>query len=270
MHQIVEPPAYSVRQIGRVNWIGLWTLYRKEVQRFMKVGLQTVFAPAVTTILFFAIFMLALGGGHQVVHGQPFAEFLVPGLVMMAIVQNSFANTSSSILIAKVQGNIVDLLMPPLSAGEMTLAFALGGVTRGILVAFAVVLPLLPFVEIHLPHPLTAVYFALSSSLLLSLVGLLGGIWASKFDHMAAITNFVIMPLSFLSGTFYSIEKLPQVWQVVSHFNPFFYAIDGLRYSFIGHADSSIPLGMGVMLVLNVMLYAVCYWVFRRGYRLKD
>ena len=204
------------------------------------------------------------------VHGLPFGEFLVPGLVMMGIVQNSFANTSSSLLIAKVQGNIVDLLMPPLSAGEMVLAFALGGVTRGILVAFAVALPLAAFTDMHLPHPLVAAYFALSASLLLSLIGLLGGVWAAKFDHMAAITNFVIMPLSFLSGTFYSIERLPAVWQVVSHFNPFFYAIDGLRYSFTGHADSSIPLGMGVMLALNVALYTVCYWVFRRGYRLKD
>ncbi len=270
MHKIIEPPAYAVRPMGAVNWIGLWTLYCKEVKRFMKVIMQTVFAPAVTTILFFTIFMLALGGDHRVVNGQPFAEFLVPGLVMMAIVQNSFANTSSSLLIAKVQGNIVDLLMPPLSPGEMVLAFVAGGITRGVLVAFSVVVPLLPFVELHMPHPFIAAYFALSSAMLLSLIGLLGGVWATKFDHMASITNFVIMPLSFLSGTFYSIERLPAVWQVVSHFNPFFYAIDGLRYSFIGHADSSIPLGMGVMLALNIALYTVCYWVFRRGYRLKD
>jgi ABC-2 type transport system permease protein len=270
MHKIVEPTAYAVRPMGAVNWLGLWTLYCKEVKRFFKVIMQTVFAPAVTTILFFAIFMLALGGDHRTVNGLPFAEFLVPGLVMMAIVQNSFANTSSSLLIAKVQGNIVDLLMPPLSAGEMVLAFVMGGVTRGVLVAFAVVLPLLPFVDLHLPHPLIAAYFALSASMMLSLVGLLGGVWATKFDHMAAVTNFVIMPLSFLSGTFYSIERLPPVWQAISHLNPFFYAIDGLRYSFIGHADSSIALGMGVMLALNVTLYTVCYWVFRRGYRLKD
>ncbi len=270
MHQKIDSPAYAVRLMGAVNWIGLWTLYRKEVQRFVKVIMQTVFAPAVTTILFFAIFMLALGGDHRVVGGRPFSEFLVPGLIMMAIVQNSFANTSSSLLIAKVQGNIVDLLMPPLSAGEMVLAFVLGGMTRGMLVAFAVAIPLMPFVEMRLPHPFVALYFALSASMLLSLIGLLGGVWATKFDHMAAVTNFVIMPLSFLSGTFYSIERLPGVWQAVSHLNPFFYAIDGLRYAFIGHADSSIPLGMGVMLGLNIALYGVCYWVFRRGYRLKD
>ena len=270
MHQIIEKPAYNVRPMGRVNWVGLWTLYCKEVQRFMKVGMQTVFAPAVTTILFFAIFMVALGGDHRVVDGMPFGEFLVPGLVMMGIVQNSFANTSSSLLIAKVQGNIVDLLMPPLSAGEMTLAFVLGGITRGLLVAVVVVLPLLPFVHVALPHPLVALYYGLAASMLLSLIGLLGGIWATKFDHMAAVTNFVIMPLSFLSGTFYSIERLPGVWQTISHFNPFFYAIDGLRYAFTGHADGSIVLGAVVMAALNVIFYAICYWVFRRGYRLKD
>jgi ABC-2 type transport system permease protein len=270
MHQKIVPPAYAVRRFGRVNWVGLWTLYLKEVQRFMKVGMQTVLAPAITTILFFAIFMLALGGDHRVVDGLPFGEFLVPGLVMMAIIQNSFANTSSSILIAKVQGNIVDLLMPPLSAGEMTLAFVAGGVTRGLLVAVAVVLPLLPFVHVALPHPLIALFYAVAASMLLSLVGILGGVWATKFDHMAAVTNFVIMPLSFLSGTFYSIERLPQVWQAVSHANPFFYAIDGLRYAFTGHADGSVALGMTVMVALNAGLYGVCYWVFRRGYRLKD
>jgi ABC-2 type transport system permease protein len=270
MHQTVDTPAYAVRRIGRVNWVGLSTLYKKEVQRFMKVALQTVLAPAITTILFFAIFMLALGGDHRTVNDMPFGEFLVPGLVMMGIVQNSFANTSSSLLIAKVQGNIVDLLMPPLSAGEMTLAFALGGITRGLLVAVVVLLPLMPFVHVELRHPLIGLYYAVSASLMLSLMGVLGGVWSTKFDHLAAVTNFVIMPLSFLSGTFYTIDKLPGVWQTVSHFNPFFYAIDGLRYAFIDHADSYIPLGMAVMAGLNALLYLVCYWVFRRGYRLKD
>ena len=255
--------------MGRVNWIGVWTLYVKEVQRFMKVGMQTVLAPAITTILFYAIFMLALGGDTRMVGGVPFSEFLVPGLVMMAILQNSFANTSSSLLISKIQGNIVDVLMPPLSAGELTLAFALGGLTRGILVIAAVTLPLIPFVEMSLPHPLIALYYGLSASLLMSLVGILGGIWAEKFDHLATVTNFVIMPLSFLSGTFYSIEKLPGIWQTISHYNPFFYAIDGLRYAFIDRADGPIVAGMLVMLALNIALWFACYMVFRRGWRLK-
>ncbi len=270
MHQEIKPPAFAVRRIGAVNWVGLWTLYAKEVHRFMKVGLQTVMAPAVTTLLFFAIFTLAFGANDRVVGDVPFAEFLVPGLVMMAIVQNSFANTSSSMLIAKVQGSIVDVLMPPLSAGELTAAFVLGGLTRGLLVAVVVVIPLSFFVDVSLPHPLIALYYAAGASLLLSLLGLIGGIWADKFDHLAAVTNFVIMPLSFLSGTFYSIEKLPPVWQTISHFNPFFYSIDGLRYAFIDRSDASIVFGMIVLAVLNVVLYLACYLIFRTGFRLKD
>jgi len=261
--------AYAERRIGRVNWLGVWTLYCKEVQRFLKVVLQTVLAPAVTAVLFFTIFTLAFGGASRTVGDIPFAQFLVPGLIMMAIVQNSFANTSSSLLIGKVQGNIVDVLMPPLSPGELTIAFALGGLSRGLLVAVSVAVPLYPFVEITLHHPLIAVYFAVMASLLLSFIGMLGGIWADKFDHMAAVTNFVIMPLSFLSGTFYSIQRLPEIWQQISQFNPFFYMIDGFRYAFIDHADGSIALGMGVLLALNILLGMPCLWVFRRGYRLK-
>lgn len=270
MHQDIRPPAFATRRIGAVNWVGLWTLYVKEVQRFMKVGLQTVLAPAVTTLLFFAIFMVAFGGNERIVAGTPFGEFLVPGLIMMAIVQNSFANTSSSMLISKIQGNIVDVLMPPLSAGELTAAFVLGGLTRGLLVAVVVAIPLSFFVDVSLPHPLIALYFAASASLLLSLLGLIGGIWSEKFDHLAAVTNFVIMPLSFLSGTFYSIERLPQVWQTISHYNPFFYAIDGLRFAFIDRADGPILGGMIIMAALNISLYVACYFIFRTGYRLKD
>lgn len=261
--------SYAERRIGRVNWLGVWTLYCKEVQRFLKVVLQTVLAPAVTAVLFFTIFTLAFGGASRTVGDIPFAQFLVPGLIMMAIVQNSFANTSSSLLIGKVQGNIVDVLMPPLSPGELTIAFALGGLSRGLLVAVSVAVPLYPFVEITLHHPLIAVYFAVMASLLLSFIGMLGGIWADKFDHMAAVTNFVIMPLSFLSGTFYSIQRLPELWQQISQFNPFFYMIDGFRYAFIDHADGSIALGMAVLLGLNILLGLTCLWVFRRGYRLK-
>jgi ABC-2 type transport system permease protein len=261
--------AYSERRIGAVNWLGVWTLYTKEVQRFLKVTLQTVLAPAVTAILFFAIFTVAFGGSSRTVGDIPFSQFLVPGLIMMAIVQNSFANTSSSLLIAKVQGTIVDVLMPPLSAGELTTAIAMGGLSRGMLVAASVALPLMPFVEITLYHPLVAIYFAVSASLLLSLMGMLGGIWADKFDHMAAITNFVIMPLSFLSGTFYSITKLPEVWQTVCQFNPFFYMIDGFRYAFINHSDGSIAKGMVIMFCLNAALWLVCHQVFKKGYRLK-
>jgi ABC-2 type transport system permease protein len=269
MHQKNQLPAFATRRIGRVNWIGLWTLYSREVQRFFKVVLQTVLAPSITTLLFLAIFMLALGGADRTVAGVAYADFLVPGLVMMAIVQNSFSNTSSSLLISKVQGNIVDVLMPPLSAGELTIAYALGGLTRGLLVAFVVTVPLSFVINVNVEHPLTALYFAASASLMLSLLGILGGIWSDKFDHLAALTNFVIMPLSFLSGTFYSIQRLPPLWQEASSLNPFFYAIDGFRYAFIDRSDAPILQGATVLLVLNIALWFACHWVFKKGYRLK-
>ena len=247
----------------------MWTLYVKEVRRFAKVATQTVIAPVVTTLLFLAIFALALGGATREVGGVPFAQFLAPGLVMMAMVQNAFANTSSSLLISKIQGNIVDVVMPPLSAGELTLAFAAGGVTRGLAVGLAVALAMAVFVPMEVQHPFLVLFHAFAASLMLSLVGLLAGIWAEKFDQMAAITNFVITPFAFLSGTFYSVERLPEFWRVAAHFDPFFYMIDGFRYGFIGHADASLALGAAVLIAADVLLWALVYAWFRRGYKLK-
>jgi len=247
----------------------LWTLYVKEVRRFAKVATQTVIAPVVTTLLFLAIFALALGGATREVGGVPFAQFLAPGLVMMAMVQNAFANTSSSLLISKIQGNIVDVVMPPLSAGELTLAFAAGGVTRGLAVGLAVALAMAVFVPMEVQHPFFVLFHAFAASLMLSLVGLLAGIWAEKFDQMAAITNFVITPFAFLSGTFYSVERLPEFWRVAAHFDPFFYMIDGFRYGFIGHADASLALGAAVLIAADILLWALVYAWFRRGYKLK-
>jgi ABC-2 type transport system permease protein len=257
------------RPFGAVNWLGLWTLYVKEVRRFSKVATQTVIAPVVTTLLFLAIFALALGGGSRQVGGVPFTQFLAPGLVMMAMVQNAFANTSSSIMISKIQGNIVDMLMPPLSAGELTLAFAAGGVTRGLAVGLAVALAMALFVPVEVPHPGFVLFHAMAASLMLSLIGILAGIWAEKFDHMAAITNFVITPFAFLSGTFYSVERLPEFWRMAAHLNPFFYMIDGFRYGFIGHADAPLALGVSVLLAADILLWVTAYVCFRRGYRLK-
>jgi ABC-2 type transport system permease protein len=257
------------RALGAINWLGLWTLYVKEVRRFAKVATQTVIAPVVTTLLFLAIFALALGGATREVGGVPFAQFLAPGLVMMAMVQNAFANTSSSLLISKIQGNIVDVVMPPLSAGELTLAFAAGGVTRGLAVGLAVALAMAVFVPMEVQHPFFVLFHAFAASLMLSLVGLLAGIWAEKFDQMAAITNFVITPFAFLSGTFYSVERLPEFWRVAAHFDPFFYMIDGFRYGFIGHADASLALGAAVLIAADILLWALVYAWFRRGYKLK-
>jgi len=257
------------RAMGRVNWRGFWTLYRKEVMRFVNVGMQTVLAPMITALIFFAIFNLALGRAMETAGGVPYAVFLAPGLMMMTLVQNAFANTSSSLLISKVQGNIVDVLMPPLSPAELTLAYALGGVTRGLVVAVAVWIGLLPFVDIPVHNLAAIVYFAFMASLMLSLVGLIGGIWADKFDHVAAVQNFVITPLSFLSGTFYTIDRLPESWHIAAYLDPFFYMIDGMRYGFIGHADGDPLTGAAMVLVVDAILLVIAHRMVATGYKLK-
>jgi len=264
---LAPPP--EPRRFGAVNWIGLLTLCLKEIRRFGKVLSQTIVAPVVTTLLFLAIFSLAFGGAQRTVGGIPFSEFLVPGLVMMAIMQNAFANTSSSIIISKMQGNIVDVLMPPLSAGELTLGFAVGGIARGLVVGVAVAAATALFVPLHLQHWGFVLYHALAAATLLSLLGMIAGIWADRFDHIAAVTNFVVTPLAFLSGTFYSIERLPALWQIVARLNPFFYMIDGFRYGFIGSAEGSLAGGIAVLLGADVALAWACHRMIARGYKLK-
>jgi ABC-2 type transport system permease protein len=212
---------------------------------------------------------LALGRGGAMVNDVPFVDFLAPGLVMMAITQNAFANTSSSLMIAKVQGNIVDMLMPPLGPGELTLAWAAGGVTRGLVVGLATSLAMWTVVPFQLSHPGFALFHAVAGSLMLALLGVLGGLWAEKFDHLSAMTNFVITPLAFLSGTFYSIERLPEAWRFVAYLNPFFYMIDGFRFGFIGHADGNLPVGVAVLTMINLGLWILVDGLVRRGYRLK-
>lgn len=258
------------RRYGRVNWLGAWTLLAKEVRRFLKVYFQTVLAPVATTLVFLAVFALALGGRPAAgAGGAPFLPFLAPGLIMMAMVQNAFANTSSSLIIAKVQGNIVDLLMPPLTAAEQTVALALGGVVRGVVVGLAVGVVMAVFVPMHVAAPALVVYHAVMGSLMLSLLGMVGAIWADKFDHMATVTNFVITPLSFLSGTFYSIDRLPAAFRAAALVNPFFYMIDGFRAGFIGHADAPVWVGIAVVAAADLVLLAAAYAMLASGYKLK-
>jgi len=266
----LEPHALTVRHIGVVNWLGLWTLYAKEVRRFTKVWGQTIFAPMVTSLLFLAIFSLALGGAVRTIGDLPFLQFLAPGLVMMAIVQNSFANCASTIMTAKIQGVIVDVLMPPLSAGELVLAFAMGGVTRGLAVGLSVAVGMSFFAPMEIMHVWAIVFFAVSGALALSLTGVIAGVWAEKFDRMAVIQNFFITPLAFLSGTFYSVERLPGIWHTLSQVDPFFYMIDGFRYGFIGHSDASPLIGVAVMIGLDLVLGYVAYQMFARGYKIKS
>ncbi|HIB19434.1 MAG TPA: multidrug ABC transporter permease [Alphaproteobacteria bacterium] len=263
-------PLLTTRRIGPINWIGLRTLYVKEVRRFLKVYSQTILAPAVTTLIFMTIFALALGGAVRTIGDVPFMIFLAPGLVMMAIVQNSFANTSSTIMIGKVQGCIVDVLMPPLSPSELTLAFAMGGVSRGVLVAIVTATAMSVYVPLAIYDYAALIFYALAASMMLSLMGLIAGIWAEKFDSMAAVTNFMITPLAFLSGTFYSVERLPEPWFTVSQINPFFYMIDGFRYAFIGRADGSLLIGILILTISNALLWFTVRRMFVNGYKLKE
>jgi ABC-2 type transport system permease protein len=259
-------------QLKGVNWGGLRTLYVKEVRRFFKVQTQTVWAPAVTTLLFLVIFSVALGGASREVMGVPFPTFIAPGLIIMAMIQNAFANASFSLLVGKIQGTIVDYLMPPLSVGELIAGLVGAAVTRAILVGCAVwlAMALWPGVEVTVRHPLSLIWFGLMGSLLLAFLGLLTSIWAEKFDHAAAVTNFVVAPLSLLSGTFYSVDALSPVFRAISHANPFFYVISGFRHGFLSEADSPIFLGGALLLALNLALFGICYALLKSGWKIKN
>jgi len=270
--QLPEP---GVPVIRNVNWGGLRTLYIKEVRRFFKVQLQTVWAPAVTTLLFLVIFTVALGGGGRTVmlQGKPihFADFIAPGLIVMGMLQNAFANASFSLLVGKIQGTIVDYLMPPLSTSELLAALAGGAVTRAFCVGGAVWVAMAIWgVHVWPQHLWAVLWFGFLGSLFLALMGVLTSIWAEKFDHAAAVTNFVVAPLALLSGTFYSVDRLAPAFQAISHANPFFYIISGFRYGFLGVADSPIAVGSAVILGLDVALALFCYWLLRRGWKIKS
>jgi ABC-2 type transport system permease protein len=255
-----------------VNWGGLRTLYIKEVRRFFKVQMQTVWAPAITTLLYLVIFTVALGRTGRTVMGVHFADFIAPGLIVMAMIQNAFANSSFSLLVGKIQGNIVDYLMPPLSTGELIAGLVGASVTRAFLVGFAVWLAMLvwPGVSVEIRRPELVLWFGLMGALLLSFLGLLTSIWADKFDHAAAVSNFVVTPLSLLSGTFYSVEQLSPAFRAVSHANPFFYVISGFRAGFLGISDSPLAVGGIGLLLLNVVLWATCYTLLKSGWKIKS
>jgi ABC-2 type transport system permease protein len=268
---IVNAP--GVPTIRRVNWGGLRTLYVKEVRRFFKVQLQTIWAPAVTTLLYLIIFTLAFSGrGRGAVMGVSFAEFIAPGLIVMGMLNNAFQNASFSLLVGKIQGTIVDYLQPPLSTGELLVGLTGGAVTRAYCVGGAVWLAMLLWPGIHvIPHHLWAVlWFGTLGAIFLAFIGVLTSIWAEKFDHAAAVTNFVIAPLTLLSGTFYSVDSLAPSFRMVSHLNPFFYIISGFRFGFLGVADSPVALGSVVVIAIDVVLGFVCYTALRKGWKLKS
>ncbi len=268
--------APGVPVIKSVNWEGLRTLYIKEVRRFFKVQLQTVWAPAITTLLFLIVFTIATGAKSPVpVDGQivDFADFIAPGLIIaQGMMGPAFANASFSLLAGKMQGTIVDYLQPPLSTGELLAALVGGAITRAVIVGIVVWAAMALYPGVHVtPHaPLAIIWFGLLGATFLALLGVLTSIWADKFDHAAAVTNFVIAPLSLLSGTFYSVDKLAPAFRAFSHANPFFYIISGFRYGFLGIADSPVMIGGIVILVIDLVLATLCYRLLKSGWKLKN
>lgn len=258
------------RHIGTINFVGLQTLVKKEVGRFLNVYTQTVIAPMVTTLLFFTVFALAFGGIKRHVGDVPFLEFLAPGLIMMAMAQNAFANTSSSLVIAKVQGNIVDVLMPPLSALELLIGFVSGSLLRGLMVGAVTGFAVSVFVPLPIYSVATIILFAVLGSMMMGTLGVIAGVWSVKFDHIAAFTNFIVTPLTFLSGTFYSIDVLPGIWRTVAQYNPFFHMIDGFRSGFIEQADGHALVGASVLIGINLFLILLAHRMLATGYKIKN
>ncbi len=259
----------GVRRFGRVNWLGLAMLGWREIRRFLAVWQQTVLAPLMTAGLFLTVFALAFGQGRGAVMGVPFLSFLAPGILMMTVIQNAFANTSSSIVIAKVQGNIVDTLMPPLAAWEILAGYLIGALVRAWMVAAVITAGFWAATGQGVSHPLWALVWVSLGAIVMGGLGILAAIWANKFDQMAAITNFIITPLSFLSGTFYSVEALPAGFRAVAHWNPVFYLIDGARFGFLGVSDASPWQGLAVVGLAMACVLGLAWSWLRSGYRMK-
>ncbi|MFO1302841.1 MAG: ABC transporter permease [Burkholderiales bacterium] len=248
-------------------------LFRKELLRFWKVAFQTIAAPILTSLLYLLIFSHVLEGRVSVYDGRVnYTAFLVPGLVMMSVLQNAFANSSSSLIQSKVTGNVIFVLLPPLSAGDLFAAYVLGAMVRGIVVGTGVFIVTLFFAPslLGMPHPVWALAFAVLGSAILAMLGLLAGIWADKFDQLAAFQNFIIVPLTFLSGVFYSIHSLPDFWQVLSHANPFFYMIDGFRYGFFGVSDISPWVSFGIVAAAAALIATATLSLLARGWKLRN
>lgn len=251
-------------------WIPTWTLFLKEIRRFWKVGFQTVAAPVMTALLYLMIFGHVLSDRVQVYDGVAYTSFLVPGLVMMSVLQNAFANSSSSLIQSKIMGNLVFMLLTPLSAIQMFTAYVAASVVRGVVVGLGVMLVTVWFVDVSVTHWGWVLLFLVLGASIMGVLGLIAGIWADKFDQLAAFQNFVIVPATFLSGVFYSIHSLAPFWQKASHINPFFYMIDGFRYGFFGQSDVSPVTSLAVVLAAFMGLSAIVVSMLVRGYKLRS
>lgn len=253
-----------------MNWVACYTLFRKEFARFMKVWLQTVVAPVITALLYLLVFGHVLAGRVEVFPGVNYAAFLIPGLLMMTVIQNAFANTSSSLIQSKVMGSLVFILLPPFSAFEMFLAYIAAAVARGLAVGFGVFLLAYFYVQVPIDNIFIILLFAILGSYTMGALGLIAGMWAEKFDQIAAFQSFIIMPLTFLSGVFYSIKSLPPFWYELSKWNPFFYMIDGFRYGFFGQSDQPVMISLLAMVTAALLLTLICVTLLQRGYKLRD
>ena len=270
MVEIAKKYKIGTRRFGLINWVGAWTLYQKETLRFLIVWVQTIFSPLISSLLFLLVLSLAIGTGRGEMLGVSFVSFLAPGLIAMQVIQQSFSHSSSSFMIGKIQGNIVDVLYAPLSAAEVTISVSLAAATRSFMIAAVSILTFYLIIDIQIKHFFMLILFTFLSSFILGNIGTIAGLWSEKFDHMASVTNFVIIPLSFLSGTFYTIDKLPQFLQTISKANPFFYMIDGFRYCFIGVSDGSIFIGVTYLIILCFLSWFIAYYLYKKGYKIKS
>ena len=261
-------------QIGEkrfgINWVGTYTLYLKETLRFLTVFGQTIIGPVVTSILFLSVISLALGEDRPNVLGVSFIEFLAPGLIAMQVIQQAFSHSSSSLLMGKMMGTIIDIIGAPLSAAEVTLAVILASVTRALMISVISIIIFSLIIEIEIKNYLIFFTYLFLSGFIMGAAGFIAGLWADKFDHMATATNFIIVPLSFLSGTFYSIEKLPSILNILSKYNPFFHMIDGFRYSFINNMDGSIKFSLIYLTILSILTWLIAYKLYKKGYKIKS
>jgi len=270
MVEIQKKYQIGVRRFGLINWIGAYNLYLKEINRFLIVWAQTLLSPLISSLLFLSVLSLAIGNERGDVLGFPFISFLAPGLIAMSVIQQSFSHSSSSLMIGKIQGNIIDTLLAPLSAAEVTLAIIFAAITRSILITIVSILVFSLIVKIHIYSIFYIFIFAFLGSFILGALGFIAGLWAEKFDHMATVTNFIITPLSFLSGVFYSVERLPAFFQSISKINPFFYMIDGFRFGFLGASDGSIHFGLIYLIILSFTIWLISYYLFKIGYKIKS
>ena len=257
------------RPLGAVHWLGLTTMIAKEIDRFLKAYPQTVMAPVISTLLFYTVFAIMMGGPKRSVGDVPFLTFLVPGLIMMTMAQNAFMNTSGSLVLSKLQGNIVDILMTPLSSFELTISYVISGIARGLMTGVLLVFCFMPLVDVSVKNAMYILYHAVAGSMMFASLGVLAGIWADKFDHVITVHSFIVLPATFLSGAFSSLQDLPEKWHMLCYLNPFFYIVDGFRYGFIGVADSDLLMGALFALVVNLGLLGFAYHLFDSGYKLK-